>query len=287
MSTPVIPENINHIVDKHRGKRGSIISILEDIQAEHSYLPREALEIVAQRTDHSLVDIYGVATFYRSFSLEPRGRHLVSVCVGTACHVRGAPKLLDAFEGALEVRAGQTTADREFTLTTVNCLGACALGPVAVGDGEYHPNLTSGRVEEVLHRCRCGNDSADVLGDRRLFQVKVSCPRCNYSMLDHGYKIDGKPSIRVLVSAGEKHGWLRMSSLYGSYNSVSEHEIPEHSVIHFFCHRCHAELRSTQDCTRCGAPMVPMLVRGGGVIHICSRRGCREHMLHLAPDNVE
>ena len=96
---------------------------------------------MADRTGHSLVDIYGVATFYKSFSLEPRGRHLVSVCMGTACHVRGAPRVLDEFEKTLEIKAGQTTPDRDFSLTTVNCLGACA-------------DSTSGGTHEAMWQLR-------------------------------------------------------------------------------------------------------------------------------------
>lgn len=286
MASALNPEHLTRIVNKHNGKRGAIIAILEDIQAEYNYLPQEALEFVAEKTAHSLVDIYGVATFYKSFSLEPRGAHLISACVGTACHVRGAPRILEEFERIVGVKAGETREDRKFTLNTVNCLGACALGPVAVVDGEYHRYVSTKEVGTIVEQCQRSPRNAQVVDDQRVFQVKVACPRCNYSLMDHTHKIDGYPSIRVLVAFGDKHGWLRLSSLYGSYNTESEHEIPEDQVIHFFCNRCHAELRSNQECTRCAAPVVPLLVRGGGVINICSRQGCKEHMLHLTPDDL-
>ena len=128
---------IQGIVNKHREERGGLISVLEDVQAEYGYLPADALQIVAGETGRPLADVYGVATFYRSFSMEPRGKHLCSVCVGTACHVRGAPAVAGEFEQQLDIPADSTTADRQFTLTTVNCLGACALGPVVVVDGYY------------------------------------------------------------------------------------------------------------------------------------------------------
>jgi len=110
------------IIDKHNGENGSIISILQDIQAKYGYLPQRELKVVSERTSHSLVDIYGVATFYKSFSLKPKGKHHISVCVGTACHVRGARQILEEFERNLGIKSGETTPSKEFTLETVNCL---------------------------------------------------------------------------------------------------------------------------------------------------------------------
>jgi len=103
MKTLINPEDVLRIVDRHNGRQGAIISILEDVQATYNYLPQAALKIVANRTSRSLVDLFGVATFYRSFSLEPRGKHIASVCMGTACHVRGSPKVLGSFEHNLKV----------------------------------------------------------------------------------------------------------------------------------------------------------------------------------------
>lgn len=282
MTTAINPERIIRIVDKHQGERGAIIAILEDIQAEYSYLPRDALTIVSHKTKHSMVDIYGVATFYRSFSLEPRGRHLISVCMGTACHVRGSPRILEEFEKIIGVKAGQTSEDQLFTLSTVNCLGACALGPVAVVDGEFFRNLKTRDVGKVVDHYYRSNHDNRITDDERVFRLDVSCPRCNRSLITHDHLLDGNPMVHVTVSFGRKHGWLRMSSLYGDYRAESEHDIPAEGVADFFCPRCHAELRSTRICPRCDAPMVPLLVRGGGIVQFCARRGCKEHLLDLS-----
>jgi NADH-quinone oxidoreductase subunit E len=145
---------IDRIVEENNRHRGALIATLHDIQAEHGYLPEEALRRAAERAGLSLVDVYGVATFYRSFRLSPRGTHIIHVCLGTACHVRGAPRVVEEFERRLGIRAGETTDDGEFTLETVNCLGACALGPIVVVDGRYHSNVRPGQVEDILEKTR-------------------------------------------------------------------------------------------------------------------------------------
>ena len=280
MSTRINPEHVLGIVEKHRGKRGWIISILDDLQNDYNYLPKNALKIVAHQTGSSLVDLYGIATFYSFFSLEPRGEHLASVCTGTACHVRGAAEILEAFEDKLDLKAGQTSADREFTLNTVNCLGACALGPVAVVDGEYHRNVMSSEVEGIVDRCSQEIDPSDV---ESMFQIHCSCPHCNRSLVTFDHLLDGQyPMIHVTVLHGHRHGWLRLSSLYGDHRVESQHAIPHDDVIKYFCPRCHSELRSARACPACDATMVPLLVRGGGTVQICSRSGCKEHLLDLS-----
>ena len=270
------------LIDKHRDQRGGLISILEGVQAQYGYLPEKALRIVAERTGRSLVDIYGVATFYRTFSLEPRGRHLCSVCIGTACHVRNAPAVAEELQRKLGVRPGETTEDREFSFETVNCLGACALGPVVVVDGHYFPQVTTRQVDEILEKTRTGLDRIEVTTDQRVFPIEVFCARCNRSLMDHRHFIEGHPSVRVTISFGRKHGWLRLSSLYGSFTIESEHEIPRSMIAHFFCPTCHAELAGATDCPLCAAPMVPLIVRGGGMVQICSRRGCTSHLLDVS-----
>jgi NADH:ubiquinone oxidoreductase subunit E len=279
-------EPIERLVDSLRNERGGLIAILEKIQAKYSYLPEEALRTVAQKTGHSLVDIYGVATFYKSFSLKPRGRHLVSVCLGTACHVRGGPAVAAEFQKRLKVKPGETTVDRQFTLETVNCLGACALGPIVVVDGHYFSNVRVAEVPSILSRTLEGLDKVEIKTDERIFPVEVSCPRCNRSLMDPETLVDNHPSIRVVVSFARQHGSLRLSCLYGSYAIVSDHEVPEDTVLNFFCPHCHGELAGATDCPRCGAPMVPMIVRGGGMVEICSRRGCKEHRLDLSGVNL-
>lgn len=264
-----------------------LISILERIQAKYNYLPQEALREVSKETGRSLVDIYGVATFYRAFSLKPRGKHLVSVCLGTACHVRGGPMIAEEFERQLGICAGETTPDKEFTLETVNCLGACALGPVAVVDGKYFTKVLRSEVKGILDKALSGLDRIDAATDERVFPVEVSCPRCNHSLMDTRHLVDGRPSIRVTVSFGKMHGWLCLSSLYGSYNVASEYSIPESTVANFFCPHCHGELLGASDCPECGEPMVRMIVRGGGVIQICPRKGCKGHMLDVSGATIE
>ena len=152
----VDPREVAAIVAAQDGEPGGLIAILGRVQSRYGYLPERALRVVAERTRQSLVDIYGVATFYRSFTLEPRGRHLVSVCLGTACHVRGAPAVAEEFERRLGVAAGGTTPDGEFSLETVNCLGACALGPIVVVDGCYFSNVATAAAPRILEQARSG-----------------------------------------------------------------------------------------------------------------------------------
>ena len=272
---------VENIVRKYKDQQGSLIGILEDIQSTYSYLPEEALRTVADLTGKALVDVYGVATFYKFFSLKPRGQHVCSACVGTACHVRGSEAVADELEHQLGVPAGETTADRSFTFEKVACLGACALGPIVVVDGHYFSNVKTQRVRKILDQVRAGLDKVEITTDQRIFPVDVSCPRCNHSLMDPSYLVDGQPSIRIMVSFERKHGWVRLSCLYGSYSVEEEHEIPMNTVAHVFCPHCHAELRGASQCTECNSDMVPMIVRQGGVVQICSRRGCHGHLLDL------
>lgn len=278
--------DVARIIEKHSGERGELIAILEDIQAKYSYLPEAALRSVAERTGRSLTDIYGVATFYRWFSLAPRGKHLLTCCVGTACHVRGAPAVAQELERALGVRAGGTTADRQFTLETQNCLGGCALGPIVVADGHYFANVSTTMVPGIIRETAAGIGKADVRGDERVFPVEVSCAHCNHGLMNREYLIDGHPSIKVTMASGDYHGPLLLSSLYGSSAIETDEEIPEGQVAQIFCPHCHAELSGAAPCVDCGAPMVPMIVRAGGIVQICSRRGCHNHMLDITGVNL-
>jgi NADH:ubiquinone oxidoreductase subunit E len=140
------------VLAKHNNKKKALIPILQDIQAEFNYLPRICLQTIGQSLAIPMVDIIGVATFYRAFSLKPRGKHLVTVCLGTACHVRGGPRILDEFEKRLAIKAGETTPDRRFTLETVACLGCCAIGPVVVVDGKYYAQTNLKSVPSILKK---------------------------------------------------------------------------------------------------------------------------------------
>jgi NADH-quinone oxidoreductase subunit E len=128
----------------------SLISVLEEIQAKYRYLPREAMILVGEGLGLPLSQVYSVATFYNAFSMMPRGRHNVCVCVGTACHVRGAKPVLNRLEELLHVKPGETTPDWNYSLETVNCLGACALGPIVVVDGKYSGQMVAGDVDKLL-----------------------------------------------------------------------------------------------------------------------------------------
>ena len=142
--------DLEALTAKARGRRRALVQVLQDIQDRYRWLPPEALEHVAETLGVPLAQVYGVATFYRAFSLAPRGRHVCTVCLGTACHVRGGRAVLEAFERRLGIAAGQTTSDGAYTLERVNCLGACALAPLAVVDGRVHARLTEAKVEAVL-----------------------------------------------------------------------------------------------------------------------------------------
>jgi len=275
------------ILERHKEASGQLMSILESLQSKHGYLSQEAMELVAQETGRSLTDIYGVATFYKAFSLEPRGKHLISVCLGTACHVRGGPAIAEEISQQLNIEPGGTTPDREFTFETVNCLGACALGPVVVVDGHYFPKMTTSKVGEIIAKAKTGLDAVEIDTDKRVFPVEVSCAYCNHSLMDPHHMIDDQPGIRVTVSFEDKHGWFVLSSLYGSYKIESMNPIPRDMIMHMFCPHCHAELIGGAKCPECRAPMVPMIVRGGGVVQICARRGCKGHMLDLGGGTLE
>ena len=145
-----LEEKVGAILGKYHYDKGMLISILQDIQAEFNYLPRGALIEVGRGLDVPLSRVYNVATFFRSLSLTPRGRHLINVCLGTACHVRGAVRVLEDVERELGIKPGETTEDLRFTLETVNCVGACALGPIVIIDGGYSGQMKTGKVKPLL-----------------------------------------------------------------------------------------------------------------------------------------
>lgn len=141
---------IQAIVDRYEGDKGQLVSIMQDIQTEYCYLPKEALEEVVKLLNVPMSQVYGVATFFKAFSLTPRGRHLIKVCLGTACHVRGANRVVDKMELDLGVKRKETTKDLRFTLETVNCVGCCALGPMVMIDDKYHGQMSSDKVSSLL-----------------------------------------------------------------------------------------------------------------------------------------
>lgn len=146
-------DKVEQIVDKYHGESNALIQILLEIQAENHWLPKEVLEKIAESLAIPLRRIYQIATFYKAFSLTPKGQHIVTVCMGTACHVRGSPRILDSVRELIGIEPGDTSSDMKFSLETVNCLGCCALGPVMVVDGEYHGHLLPGQVKDILGNC--------------------------------------------------------------------------------------------------------------------------------------
>lgn len=132
--TEELANRLEPILSRYRGQEGGLIPLLQEVQGELGWLPEEALKLVAEATGLTLARVVGVASFYAQFYFRPRGRHVIRVCTGTACHIRGAPKILERLEEELGIRAGETAADLSFTLETVNCVGCCALAPVVVVD---------------------------------------------------------------------------------------------------------------------------------------------------------
>jgi NADH:ubiquinone oxidoreductase subunit E len=147
------------ILKKHGYEGSKVIQVLTEIQAHYNYLPRENLEYVSQQLKIPLSKIYSIATFYAAFSLMPRGEHMITVCSGTACFVRGVSDVLKRIEDRLGIKAGFTTEDNMFTLETVNCLGACALAPIVVVDGEYYGQTTVQKVDGILDKYQKAEES--------------------------------------------------------------------------------------------------------------------------------
>ena len=145
-----IDYNVVDIVDNYEAKPTALIMALQDLQKRYNYLPKEVLELVAQKMNLPIAQIYSVATFYKAFSLEPKGKNHICVCTGTACHVRQATVIVDNMVLSLGINPGETTADREFSFETVNCLGACALGPLMTINGVYHGNMTVAKMNKLI-----------------------------------------------------------------------------------------------------------------------------------------
>lgn len=143
-------ESVHQVIEKYGKKEAGLIGILQDIQKAKGYLPEEDLSIVASEVNVPLSRLFALATFYKAFSLIPRGRHLINVCLGTACHVRGGAKLLDKLQRDLGIEPGETTADKRFSLEAVRCVGCCGLAPVVVIDEHFHGKLNQKNLEKVL-----------------------------------------------------------------------------------------------------------------------------------------
>ncbi len=143
---------VDTIIDAYGAESASLLAIMQDVQDEARYLPREAMEQIATRLGIPMARVYGMATFFESFHLEPRGKHICTVCMGTACHVRGAQRLVEQLERDLDIPSGGTTEDMSFTIEEVNCVGACALGPLVIIDDDYQGNMTSSKLQKVMKK---------------------------------------------------------------------------------------------------------------------------------------
>jgi NADH-quinone oxidoreductase subunit E len=157
---PSIPydleQAIHTVVERYQARPTALIMVLQDIQKHYRYLPQSALRLVAKKMNLPIAQIYSVATFYKAFSLTPKGEHHICVCTGTACHVRQARVIVDNLERSLGIEPGKTTDDGQISFETVNCLGACALGPLVTVDDQYHGNMTVTRMNNLLHALRTG-----------------------------------------------------------------------------------------------------------------------------------
>ena len=148
--TPEQVAKLHSIIEKHKGKAGGLIPVLEEAQVCLEYLPLSVQKLIAAELNLPLSRVYGVVTFYSFFTMTPRGKHTVRVCLGTACYVRGGKALTETLEKQFGIKEGETTADRLFTLESVRCLGACGLGPVIVIDEDVHGRVKPGKVKEIL-----------------------------------------------------------------------------------------------------------------------------------------
>ncbi len=144
-------KKIDYLIEKHNSEASSLIQILLDIQSENHWLPKEALERVSEKLQIPLTRTMHIASFYKAFSLVPKGRHEVHICMGTACHVRGAKRVLETVEDLTGIKPGETDVDMKFSLETVNCLGCCALGPVIEINGKTHGKISVSETAEVLN----------------------------------------------------------------------------------------------------------------------------------------
>lgn len=276
------PDGIERLIEENLQAPAALVAILQAIQRQHGYLPAAALKQVSRATGRHLVDVYGVATFYRAFSLHPRGKHLVSACLGTACHVRGAQAVVGELERQLGTRAGGTTPDREFSLETVNCLGACALGPVVVVDGHYVSKVGAKQVRTLLDDARKGRIGGPRDGDTTSLSLVANCSRCRASLMDASHPLDGLPSILLAMKGQTRTGWWRISSRYGSKTRATDSSDPKGTVLSVYCTHCGEDLSDGWKCSDCRAPMVTMTIAELARLRVCPRLGCDGHMLDVA-----
>jgi len=145
-------EKVEKLIESYISKKEQLISLLQDVQAEFNYIPQDVIIRISQRLEIPLSQVFSVATFFQAFSLKPRGRHTITVCLGTACHIKGGQRLVDKLGRDYDLKPGETTEDMRFSLETANCLGCCALGPVVVIDGKYESKVTPDKLDKILKK---------------------------------------------------------------------------------------------------------------------------------------
>jgi NADH-quinone oxidoreductase subunit E len=143
---------VEALIDSYSDKKEQLIALLQDVQAEFNYIPQDVIIKISQKLAIPLSQVFSVATFFQAFSLKPRGRHTITVCLGTACHVKGGQRLVDKIQRDFNLKPGETTGDERFTLETANCLGCCALGPVVVIDGKYESQVNPEKLDKILKK---------------------------------------------------------------------------------------------------------------------------------------
>ena len=149
-----VTEKLQSIAERYKSGKSSLVGVMQDVSQEYGYLPEEVLQEVSKLIEVPISIFYSLATFYSSFRLEPIGKKHVCVCVGTACHVRGAAKIVETLERDLQLKAGETSKDGDFTLETVNCVGACALGPLVTVNGDYHGKMDQKKITRLVKSIR-------------------------------------------------------------------------------------------------------------------------------------
>jgi NADH-quinone oxidoreductase subunit E len=145
-------EKVENLIESYIDKKEQLISLLQDVQAEFNYIPQDVLVRISQKLEIPLSQVFSVATFFQAFSLKPRGRHTITVCLGTACHIKGGQRLVDKMVRDYDLKPGENTEDMRFSLETANCLGCCALGPVVVVDGKYESKVTPDKLDKILKK---------------------------------------------------------------------------------------------------------------------------------------
>lgn len=145
--------DISDILEKYDNDKKNTLAMLQDIQRKYNYIPREAMNTMSEQLEVPLSKLYGIATFYKALSLEPRGRNIIKVCDGTACHIRSSQLLIGEIEGLLGIKPGETSKDGQFTLETVNCLGSCAIAPVMVINETYYGKVTPAKLRDIISKC--------------------------------------------------------------------------------------------------------------------------------------